>query len=72
MAFTPFFPALIGVAVLCQWRATIGFVIVSAFLGAYSWGSNPPDYIRAEAAFIYAAFALAVVALAEGFKDAPD
>lgn len=70
MAFSPFFPALLGVAVLCRWHVTIGFVIVSAFLGAYFWGSNASDYIRTEAAFIYAVFAVIVVALAEGLKDA--
>ena len=70
LAFLPFFPALIGVAILCEMRVTIGFVIVSAFLGAYLWGIEASDYVRAEGAFIYAIFATVVVALAEGLKDA--
>ena len=70
LAFSPFFPALVGVAVLCQMRVAIGFVIVSAFLGAYFWGIEASDYVRAEGAFVYAVFAMVVLALAGGLKDA--
>jgi len=72
LPFITFFPALVAVAVLCNIRMTIGFMIASAVLGSLLW--DPPGeedvYHRAVGSILFILTTAVIVALTEGLKDA--
>ena len=72
LPFTTFYPALAAVAVLCNLRITIVFVIASAALGSLLW--DPPILLSAYShevgSIVFMLAAAVIVVLAEGIKDA--
>lgn len=72
LPYLTFYPSLMGVAIFCRLRVTIGFVLASAAAGSLMWnpaGSNDAYYWAAGSA-LFISTASVIVVLTEGLKDA--